>query len=270
MDRQPNPARYTQPYHEEHLMRRKTLGTTLLTLALLATAAHASEYDCGTLENSLGPFDYNDPAMRLPTGENPMGQVKRVENVHFQPDMQFLNTRKFSPERLRGEFNYTLNAFPNHRIALNAMSRLEMLYSKQLPPLGKRYTADCYFDRAIRFRPEDKGVRFVYGMHLHQRGRLQDALKEYTLAETLGEDSGNFYYNYGLLHSDLKNWELAQKYAQKAYAAGVALPGLANKLQRNGHPITVTPAPAPAAPAAEPASDAGKTEQLPTEHSPAN
>lgn len=216
-------------------MRRKTLGTGLLMLALLATAAHASEYDCGTLENSLGPFDYNDPSMRVPSGENPMGQVKRVENVHFQPDMQFLNTRKFSPERLRAEFAYTLGAFPNHRIALNAVSRLEMLYSKQLPPIGKRFTADCFFDRAIRFRPEDKGVRFVYGVHLHQRGRFQDALKEYTLAETLGEDSANFYYNFGLLHADMKNWQEAKRCAEIAYGQGAQLPGLAQRIQRAGH-----------------------------------
>ncbi|MBN9694942.1 MAG: tetratricopeptide repeat protein [Zoogloea sp.] len=215
----------------------KNIGIGALALAVLSTAAYASEYDCGPLENSLGPFDYNDPAMRAPTGENPMGQIKRVENVHFQPDMQFLNIRRFTPERLRGEFGYTLGAFPNHPLALNAISRLEMLYSKQLPPAPKRVTANCFFDRAIRFRPEDRKVRFVYGVHLHQTGKLNDALKEYQLAESLGEDSANFYYNYGLLLADLKNWELAQKYARKAYANGIALPGLANKLQRNGYRV---------------------------------
>lgn len=246
-------------------MHRKTIGTGLLMLTLLSLAAHASEYDCGSLENSVGPFDYNDPAMRVPTGENPMGQIKRVENVHFQPDMQFLNTRKFPPERLRAEFTYTLGAFPNHHLALNAISRLELLYGKQLPPIAKRFTADCFFDRAIRFRPEDRNVRFVHGVHLHQSGKLRDAVKEYELAESLGETSGNFYYNYGLLLADLKSWELAQKYAQKAYAAGVALPGLANKLQRSGHPV-VTALPAAKAPAPETSpSPGGTVEQTPAQ-----
>ncbi len=226
----------------------KTAGIGALALTLLSTSAYASEYDCGTLENSIGPFDYHDPAMRAPTGENPMGQIKRVENVHFQPDMQFLNTRRFAPERLRAEFAYTLAAFPNHPLALNAISRLEILYGKQLPPASKKVTAACFFDRAIRFRPEDRKVRFVYGVHLHQTGKLNDALKEYQLAESLGEESGNFYYNYGLLLADLKNWDLAQKYARKAYSDGIALPGLANKLQRNGYRVNTQPESKPSEP----------------------
>ncbi len=234
-------------------MRRETIGKGLLLLALSFSGpiAHAAEFDCGSLDSTLGPFDYNDPAQRVPNGENPMGMVKRVENVHFQPDLMYLNIKRFFPDRLHSEFLYTLGIFPNHRLALNSFSRLEHLYGKQLSPAPKRQTADCAFDRAIRFRPEDKSLRFVYGLHLHQAGKLRDALKEYELAESLGEDSGNFYYNYGLLLTDLKNWDLAQKYAEKAYASGISLPGLANKLQRSGHPRPPSPPASPVSPAAE-------------------
>ncbi|MDD3352555.1 hypothetical protein [Zoogloea sp.] len=222
-------------------MYRSTVAAALLLISLSVGTAQADEFTCGSLENGVGPFDYNDPAIHVPNGENPMGQLKRVENVHFHAGMQYLNIRNYSPERIRSEFAYTLRAFPNHRLALNAFSRLEQFYSKQLPGAGKALTADCFFDRAIRFRPEDKGVRFVHAMHLHRQGKLKDALTEYELAEKLGEESANFHYNYGLLLADMKKWDQARTQAEIAYSRGIPLPGLADKLQRNGHPVRAKP-----------------------------
>lgn len=208
------------------------------------TVTRASEVDCGPLKNynDFGPFDYNDPENRVATGADPMGRIKRVENVHFQDEMKALNLKQFSVERLTGEFVYTLRAFPNHPEALYAMSRLEKLAGGKLPqkaitPFTPKITADCFFDRAVRFRPEDAQVHFILAIHLHDRGRLAEAKEEYSTAEKLGLITANLYYNYGLLLTDLKEWGAALDYARKAYDGGFALDGLRRRLAAAGHPL---------------------------------
>ncbi|MBS1157319.1 MAG: repeat-containing protein [Proteobacteria bacterium] len=210
----------------------------------LSNQAIASAAECGELKNhgNIGPWDYADPTSTMATGENPMGRIKRVENVHFNPQMQSLDLKKFSIERLTSEFNYTLRVFPNHPRALLALSKLEGIAGGKLPqnsitPFTPKITADCFFDRAIRFRPNDKAVRIVYGMHLQQRGKLKEALVEYELAKSLGENSASFNYNFGLLHADMKNWDKAYEYAVKAQNAGLMLPGLRGKLEKAGRPL---------------------------------
>lgn len=210
--------------------------------------AQAAEFDCGSLDNfGLGPFDYN---------EHP-ASARGAEKVHFKPDMQALNLRLYNPGRLRSEFMYTLRVYPNHPAALNAFSRLEYLYGKQLPKAERSDTAECFFDRAFRFRPQDPAVHFVYAMHLHQWNRLKDAAKEYAQAESLGETSSSFYYNYGLLHADLKNWSEAKRYAELAYSNGAQLTGLAQKIEKAGKGSIQIPSRQPRAPA--PASDDAAT-----------
>lgn len=229
-----------------------------LSLVLVSYAA-AGEIDCGVLKNfnDLGPFDYQDPQNRVPDGANPMGMVKRVENVHFQDAMKAVNLKLFSVERLTSEFTYTLRMFPNHPEALYAMSRLESLAGGKLPQKAinvftPKISADCFFDRAIRFRPEDSAVQLVYGLHLHKRQRYKEALVAYEKAEALGEDSTSLYYNLGLLHTELKNWDKAVGYAQKAYGKGAYFPALRDRIEKAGYSLTVsgkakgTPSAAPA------------------------
>jgi len=215
----------------------------ILTIGLaLSNQVKADIFDCGPVTNSIGPWDYADPSSSVPTGADPMGRIKRVENVHFQQAMEALDLKLFSIDRLTGEFSYTLRMLPNHPRALLAMSRLENRAGGKLPQrsattTSPKITANCFFDRAIRFRPDDKAVRMVYGIHLHQRGKLKEALAEYQLAESLGEESGNLYYNIGLLHADMKNWDKAYEYGVKAEHGGLMLPGLRGKLEKAGRPL---------------------------------
>lgn len=230
---------------------------TLAVLALIGLAhpisARADVMECGVLKNyqDIGPWDYADPSSNVPTGADPMGHVKRVENVHFTPEMQLLDLKRFSIERLTGEIHYTLRALPNHPVALMAISRLERMAGGKLPqrgitPFTPKITADCFFDRAIRFRPRDKMVRMVHGMHLHQRGKLKEALAEYELAHSLGEDGPNLNYNLGLLYAELNDWDKAYDYGEKAQRGGFMLPGLRNRLEKAGRPLPPPPVPAPA------------------------
>lgn len=227
------------------------LIAAILCLGLAAVPyARADAFECGELKNyqNIGPWDYADPSSNVPTGADPMGHVKRVENVHFTPEMQMLNLKRFSIDRLTDEIHYTLRILPNHPGALMAISRLERMAGGKLPqrtvtPYTPKITADCFFDRAIRFRPQDKAVRMVHGMHLQQHGKLQEALAEYEKAQSLGEDSPNLYYNLGLLYAQLGNWDEAYDYGEKAQRGGFMLPGLRNRLEKAGHPLPPPPAP---------------------------
>jgi tetratricopeptide (TPR) repeat protein len=213
-------------------------------IGAISTDSWGFEYDCGELKNyaDVGPWDYSDPSSSVPTGADPMGRIKRVENVHFYPDVKNLNTKVLSIEQLTAEIHYTLRVFPNHPLALYAFSRLERLAGGKLPNSSAtmftpRVTAECFFDRALRFRPDDKDVRIVYGIHLHLRNKFKEALEQYQIAESEGADSSFFYYNLGLLYADMKNWEKAVEYGQKAYNFGLDLPGLRQKLEKAGYKI---------------------------------
>ncbi len=217
--------------------------TAVLALLMVSTG-FAGEHDCGPLKNfnDFGPFDYQAPENRVSTGADPMGRIKRVENVHFQDEMKLINLKQFSIDRLSGEFTYTLRIFPNHPEALHALSKLERVAGGKLPQTAltvftPKISADCFFDRAIRFRPEDKAVHLVYGMHLHQRRNFKEALVAYEKAEALGEESTYLSYNLGLLHTDLKNWEKAAAYARKAYGKGATFPGLRERIEKAGYTV---------------------------------
>jgi len=96
-------------------------------------------------------------------------------------------------------------------------------------------SADGYFDRAMRFTPDDSTVYMLYGMHLHLSGKPRQALQHFQKAEQLGENSAEFHYNYGLLLVDLEQYSTALRHAQRAYSMDHPLSGLRNRLQNAGH-----------------------------------
>lgn len=223
----------------------------LILVAIAAASmgtAIADVADCGELRNfgDIGPWDYADPSSSSRTGEDPMGRIKRVENVHFNPEMKMLNTKRYSIERLTGEIHYTLRVFPNHPEALVAISRLERMAGGKLSQQSAtvftpKISAYCFFDRAIRFRPEDKAVRYSYAIHLHQNRKYQEALEQYRLAESQYEDDRIFQYNIGLLYADIKNWDKAAEHAQRAYNSGVTFAALRQRLEKAGYTINTKP-----------------------------
>ena len=214
---------------------------------VLSPYALAGEYDCGVLQNhgGIGPWDYYDPSSSANTGENPMGRIKRVENVHFKSGMRNLNTKEYDIERLTAEITYTLAVFPNHPDALLAIARLEKMAGGKLPQRAAdvykpKISAYCFFDRALRFRPEQPGVRFSYAIYLHQQGKYSEALDHYKFAETAYEENPFFQYNLGLLYSEMKNWPKAIEYAERAYRGGAIFPGLRQRIEKAGYKIDLS------------------------------
>ncbi|HKU15962.1 MAG TPA: hypothetical protein VJQ52_16325 [Steroidobacteraceae bacterium] len=199
----------------------------IIAAALLqAGVALADEATCGSLKNAYGPFDYRSDFNRK-------NKIPIVEGAHFQPEVEALQMGGpiyYSHRDLIGGLDYTLRAIPNHHRALSALAR----YALRGWETDPYRTADCYFDRAIRFTPDDAQVRMIYGSYLHRKKDLKGALEQYTVARELLPGSVELAYNFGLLYLDMGDKQKAREEAVQAYSGGYPLPGLRDKLARAG------------------------------------
>lgn len=196
----------------------------IVAVTAMPVAAQARELTglCGALENAYGPFDYRT---------SPPDQRRLVENAHFTPAVETL--RKGKTGAIGGDIDYTLRVFPNHPRALYAMTRLAERTGMSTPP-GALYPVECYYDRAVRFQPDDARVRVLYGIFLIQRKLTSEARIQLERAEANAGDDNQVLYNLGLAYFELKDYKRAMEFADRAYAAGASLPGLRNKLQQVG------------------------------------
>jgi Flp pilus assembly protein TadD len=92
---------------------------------------------------------------------------------------------------------------------------------------------ECYFDRAVRFAPDDAQVRALYADYLLRLNRNEDARKQLEAAATL-ELNPQIEYNLALAWAKLGDNEKALELAKRAYAGGVQFPGLRDQLTRAG------------------------------------
>lgn len=176
---------------------------------------------CGDLWNAYGPFDYRTDRHRLSI----------VERFHFTPEVEALIRGKSG--HIGGDLDYTLRAFPNHHRALIAMMRYgEKLASPKPPRAG--YTIDCYFDRALRFRPDDHIVRVIFAGHLAKSGREAQAVQQLTAATTAAKDNPLSHYNIGLVYFDIKQYDKALVQAHKALELGFPRTELKSQLKSIG------------------------------------
>ena len=197
---------------------------SLFLVAVLAVAqpAAADEATCGSLKYMHGPYDYRTSAWAR----------SWAERYHFTPDVEQLK-RGASSVSIGKDLNFVLLAIPNHYRALAALVNFRFKTKKD-PPSGATYSVDCYFDRAIRFRPDDGAVRAVFGVYLMRVGKTADAVTQLEMAAKLGENTSNLHYNIGLAYFELGDYDKALEHAKKAYEAGFTLPGLRDKLRKVG------------------------------------
>jgi tetratricopeptide (TPR) repeat protein len=191
----------------------------LISLLVKATVLLACPTDLG-MNGFHRPLDYNDPDDQY--------QIKiNVERNHFTPNVEALI--KGQTGDLGADLALTLRAVPNHYRALYAMSRWQL--ENGFPANDERiWPVDCYFTRALLFKPEDPTIYMLYGIYLHKAGKLHKSLEEYKNAEKYAPDLTELHYNMGLLYFDLKDYDMALIHAQKAYKQGYPLPGLRDKL----------------------------------------
>ena len=164
-------------------------------------------------------------------------QIGIVEKFHFYRDVERLAEPDSS---LDGNLAYTLRWIPNHHRALWTRARWHMRLLKNDEKRAKleRYERlregnpppECYFNRAKSFNPRDGVVSSIYGVYLHKRGKYEAALTEYQRAEEMNPDYAELIYNIGLLYLDLKKFDRAREYADRARALGYPLQGLRRRL----------------------------------------
>lgn len=183
--------------------------------------AHALNY-CGELKNHYGPLDYRK-----------RGQVNLeiVENAHFTPEVEA--GIRGNTSYLGGDLDYTLRAIPNHPRALATLAKVS-LRDKVFKVPATKWPTECYFNRAIRFAPDDAAVRATYGTYLLALGKVDDAVGMFATAAELAPEDATINYNAGLAYLRKKDYDKARMHAKKAYEKDFPLPGLKNKLVEAG------------------------------------
>lgn len=222
----------------------------LLAAAFIGPAAQAAEEAapnaCGSLSNSFGPFDYRTASSV---------DKHLVESYHYGAQVDALIAGMTG--EIGGDISYTLVVFPNHHRALVAMMRMGER-QKRPQVSGAKYSVECYFERALRFRPDDTVARMIYAQYLIGSNRLPDARAQLEETARLGADNPYTQYNLGMIYFDLKDYDRALKQAHLAMSMGFAPPGLEQKLRGAGR--WKDPVPGAATPAASAASAAALAE----------
>ena len=201
---------------------------------------------CGALNNGFGPFDYRSERRLTSTGvETGTFNLKIVEDNHFTPEVESLIRGKSST--LGGDLNYTLRAFPNHHRALLAMAALGAK-QKAAVPGGAVYTVECWFRRAVAWKPDDNVSRMLFARWLFQQARAKEAEDELNYVAAHAQGNAFTLQNIGLIYFDMKNFDKALDFAHQAYAEGLVTPTLKDQLKQAGK---WTEPPEPALPTAE-------------------
>jgi tetratricopeptide (TPR) repeat protein len=199
----------------------------MLTCGYLQSAN--AECNLTTTDNTWhAGLDYND------TSAETRRFISQVEEFHFTSSVETL--REGSSGEFPIDIEYTLNSVPNHYRALATYAAWEL--KNPIKGQARARTAECYFQRAFGFRPDDPKLHLLYGTFLHRSGRLNEAATEYKQVEIMGLNTADYFYNRGLLEVDLGDLDAAREFADKAYSMGYPLPGLRNKLansRRTGH-----------------------------------
>ena len=235
-------------------MRRPMFLIAVLAATACANAvAQVSAAGCGELGNAFGPFDYRPDRDKSNTSMPHHERLKLVEETgrHFSPRIEALVGPESGPIGM--ELDYTLRVFPNHHRALVAVMRYgEKMNSPQPATLPR--PVECYFERAVRFQPDDTTARLLYASFLIRGKRKPEALAQIELARFHAGDNAFTHYNVGLILLDAGEPEQALFHAHRALALGIAREGLKERLVALGK----WREPEPPAPAPSAASQPGK------------
>lgn len=188
------------------------------------------------LAGACGDININQHDYRNGNGADNM--LYLVETRHFNEDVEMGIKGITGP--LGGDLDYTLRHFPNHPRALNTVLRLAPRYSfKDIP--GTSLPIECYFERAVRFYPDDSVGWLMYARYQSLRGKDGEALSMLKRAHALAPEEPSINYNLGLAYARQKKFADALPYAQKAYAQGFPLPALKQTLIKAGNWVEPEP-----------------------------
>lgn len=198
-------------------MLNRIVLSAWLAVASLAAAAQTPNA-CGDLRNAYGPFDY-----RKETGK----KLALVDSAHFTTQVEMLV--KGNTGAIGGDLDYTLRASPNHHRALLSMAKYQEK-TQQDPPPAMRYSLDCYFNRAMRFAPDDTVVRLIYAQALQRRKRQSDAFEQLSALEKMALENPMTWRNIGLLYADMNDFDSVKRVIERLDALGYPAPTLEQRL----------------------------------------
>lgn len=225
--------------HRSHWHRRPSPAAIMGTLAVAMmacgcpVAAQAAEGSARTLEEPCartetfarpavnGPFDYR----------NERSALRMLESNHFVPQIE--NLVRGRTGTLAQELSFVLHGFPNHHRALAAIVRYS-LREKSLQPKDMDYSVDCYFQRALVFRPDDHIVRMLFADYLVRTQRVGLALPLLEQVRSMSKDNPLTQHNLGLLYFEAGRYPEALALAHESMAQGMARTDLRDKLQAKG------------------------------------
>ena len=200
------------------------LATALFLMFIhLNASAQTAALACGSLQNHYGPYDFRTDKQKLPI----------VDSAHFTPAVEALVRGSTTAAGPGADLNYTLTAFPNHHRALMSV----MNYGEKVKPSRPKdlpMSVECYFERALRFRPDDTVARMIYATFLTKNKRDAEAGKQLETASTVAGDNAFTSYNIGLIYFDMKDYDHALAQAHKAYGLGFGAPHLRDQLKSVG------------------------------------
>ena len=199
--------------------------------AILVPMSAIAYSPCGELSNSYGPYDFRTEQY---------GKLKIVTKHHFTAGVETLTKRE--TDTFGGDLDYTLRASPNYHRSLQTLAKLSDKLATDRPP-GTHWPVECYFERAIRFAPDDPMARVLYAAFLEKRKRKSEARQQLEAAEAEETPDSNLLYNMGLIYLRIGDIDAAASKAKAAYALGFPLPGLRNLLAKKGVSITDDPSP---------------------------
>jgi tetratricopeptide (TPR) repeat protein len=209
------------PYREGWLSA--WLGVAVVALCPVAIAQTGNQ-NCGNpFVNHYGPHDFRNttPASR-----------KLVEEFHFTIGIETLTRPKNTVfHEMAQDVEYTLGVFPNHPRALNTMVRLSERWKRDPPP-GTKFSVECWFDRAVRFRPDDTVVRSLYAQWLYKRQRKDQAVRQLKIAQEHARENALSQYNIGLVAFEVGDFDLALQLAHEARRLGFPREDLATLLKK--------------------------------------
>lgn len=193
---------------------------------MVLVPAHAQQgaSACGPIQREAGgygPYDYRTQRSAL----------EIVERFHFTPKVEALLGGQSAT--IGGDISYLMRTSPNHHRGLMAIMRfVERTRSPQ--PRDMQYSIDCYFDRAIRFTPDDVIVRMLFARHLGSIKNLAAAKAQLEFATTLAGDNGLTHFNIGMTYFDLGFYDEALVRAHAAREHGFPRPELETRLREKG------------------------------------
>lgn len=206
-----------------------------LILAANDVNAQVSAQACGTLKNAFGPFDYRSSHHVPNPGDNQPHAEKLdlVERAHFTGVVE-MGIRGTTSRLPGGDLDYTLRAIPNHHRALVTVIRLWEKSRLPTPP-GFERIAECYFERALRFRPSDDIARMLYASFLIKGSRIPEAKEQLDNVADRTKENALTHYNLGMLYADASLFESAKLQAGHALSLGMERPDLVRRLEAAGH-----------------------------------